>query len=170
MSDAEVLAALDSRQTLALTADAEARRIPRDRSPVEELIAVMCIARNRRPQYTRWRAVDDSYKAICLAPSQFSCWNAGTDPNHLRLMALARLLVDTNSVLQTIDPSGAVDTELRECLFLADGVIANTIIDRTGGCDSYFAPAAMKPAGRIPAGAIGKVLLDVGDQKFYNAA
>src|SRR6185295_8222049 len=97
MTDAEVLAALDDRQTLALTMWAEARRIPpgvpRDYSPVEELIAVACVIRNRRARFARWRARDASYKAICLAPKQFSCWNPGSGANHEALLALARRIV-----------------------------------------------------------------------------
>jgi hypothetical protein len=162
VTDAEVFAALDDRRTLALTAWAEARRIPRgDHSPVEELIAVMCVVRNRRPRFARWRAVNSSYKAICLAPRQFSCWNSGSGSNHDALMTLAKAVIANQ-------PTPA-RTQFDECLYLADGVITGAIIDRTGGADSYYAPAAMEPPNRVPAGAIGRPMTTVGDQLFYVA-
>jgi hypothetical protein len=173
MTDAEVIAALDDRQTLGLTMYGEARGIPRndprDHSPVEELIAVACVVRNRRAHFSEWRAADNSWKAICLASNQFSCWNPASGANHNTVLAQARLLVETNPVIGSIDPEGRVDTELRECLYLADGVIANTIIDRTGGARQYWAPNAMVPPGRVPSWAVGKQTLLIGDQLFLQA-
>jgi hypothetical protein len=162
MTDPELLAALDDRQALALTAWAEARRVPRDddsHSPVEELIAVMVVCRNRLPHYTRWAAHTATYTAICLAPAQFSCWTAGSGSNHDLLMAQARLLVGGTDLT-------AIDPELRECLWLADGVIAGELRDRTNAADSYWAPAAMVPPGRTPGWAVGKPKLLIGDQYF----
>lgn len=167
MSVADILTSLDDRRTLALTAWAEARRVPRnipsDHSPVEELIAVMVVVRNRRAHFGRWRAVDASYKAICLAPRQFSCWNADSGPNHDALMALAGQLA------LMPDDSYSLGPLLDECLWLADGVMAGTLIDCTNGADSYYAPAAMDPPGRVPAGAVGRRLTLIGDQYFYTA-
>lgn len=177
MTDAEVLAALDDRQALALTAWAEARQVPRgipsDHSPVEELIAVMVVVRNRAAkQSTR------SYKTVCLAPFQFSCWNAGSGSNHDALLVLAEQLVGAAGALQNAemptDPrtrgrmgnAPALDPLVRECLYLADGVIAGTLIDRTNGATSYWAPAAMHPPGSQPVWANGKPRLLIGDQYF----
>jgi hypothetical protein len=168
MTDAQIIAALDDRSALALTAEGEARRIPREpysHSPVEELIAVMVVARNRRLHFSRWRAENDSYKAICLAPGQFDCWpvlGATTQSmNQVAVMAMAERLL---SGLQPIDPNVA------ECLCLADGVIAGTILDRTGGANSYWAPAGMLPPGRVPDWAVLAVkagaVRDIGDQCF----
>lgn len=165
MTDAEILAALDNWQVLALTAWAEARQIPRndphDHSPVEELIAVMCAARNRLPDYQRWRATEASYKAICLAPNQFSCWTPGSGSNHDRLMQMAARLVDG---IVPLDPL------LRECLHLAAGVMSGAIMDRTGGANSYWAPAAMKPPGRVPVWAEWLPRLEIGDQVFVSVS
>lgn len=165
MTAAEILAALDDRQTLALTAWAEARRIPRgrplDHSPVEELIAVMVVVRNRRARFARWRAVDASYKAICLAPKQFTCWTPDSGSNHDALLALAGQLVTRG---------GSLDPLVDECLYLADGVIAGTILDRTNGATSYWAPAAMVPRGRTPAWAVDLPRWKIGDQYFVNNA
>jgi hypothetical protein len=164
MTDIEVIAALDDLATLALTAWAEARRIPRDddsHSPIEELVAVMVVVRNRRPHFASFRAADDSYKSICLAPNQFSCWNPGTDANHLALLKMAHTLVDQSVIAVFSDPL------LDECLFLADGVIGGVLMDRTNGATMYYAPAAMIPVGRVPASAMGKTTLKIGDQFFY---
>lgn len=167
MTAAAILAALDDRRTLALTAWAEARQVPRhipsDHSPVEELIAVMTVVRNRRARFARWRAVDDSFKAICLAPKQFSCWNPDSGPNHDALMALAGQL----AVMP--DDSYSLGALIDECLYLADGVIAGVIRDYTNGADSYYAPAGMEPPGRIPIAAAGRRLTLIGDQYFYTA-
>jgi hypothetical protein len=166
MTPAEVCAPLDDRSVLALTAWAEARRVPRnipsDHSPVEELLAVMVVVRNRRLRYARWRATDPSYKSICLAPSQFSCWNPDSGSNHEALMVLAEQVAMFPDV--PID-----DPLLRECLYLATGVMAGVMLDRTGGADSYYAPAAMIPPGRIPPGAAGRSMWLIGDQYFYQA-
>ena len=164
MTDADVLAALDDRQTLALTAWAEARQAPRttldDHSPVEELIAVMVVVRNRRATPARWRATDASYKAICLAPKQFSCWTPNSGSNHDALMAWAATFSSVAGFVAADHPL------LAECLYLADGVIAGTLLDRTNGATSYWAPAAMVPAGRQPAWAYGLPRWKIGDQFF----
>ncbi len=175
MTDAEVLAALDDRQTLALTAWAEARAVPRDddsHSPVEELIAVMVTVRNRLPHFASWHASAASYKAACLAPNQFSCWNTGMDANHLALMAQARLLVGAEQIESLMDAGTpidnlpATDPLIPECLYLADGVISGVLLDRTGGATQYWAPAAMIPPGRIPNWGRGKPTLLIGNQLF----
>ncbi len=156
MTDAEIRAKLVDRSVLALTAWAEARQIPRsdpkDHSPVEELLAVMCVIRNR----TKHGA---SYRDVCLAPKQFSCWNDDGSKNHLALIEQMRLLVSAVS-------ANLIDPELKECLVLADAVIAGTIIDRTGGAVNYYAPAAMVPPGRVPSWAAGKRYIEIGDQYF----
>jgi hypothetical protein len=172
MTPDAILAALSDRQTLACTAWAEARKVPRgDHSPVEELIAVMVVVRNRLPHFAQWRASVATYKAICLAPSQFSCWNpnsGGPGSNHDALMVQAGLLVDGAALVDRLSllPVG-LDPELRECLYLADGVIIGELRDRTDGANSYWAPAAMLPVGRVPAAAVGKAHLLIGDQYFF---
>lgn len=170
MADAEVfatLAALDDRQTLALTMFGEARQVPRgdprDHSPVEELIAVGCVVRNRRARPGRWLASDRSYKAICLAPKQFSCWTPHSGTNHDALLALARAVAGDLATTPW-------EPLLRECLYLADGVIAEALIDRTGGANSYYSPAAMVPPGRVPLWAVGVPTITIGDQRFLRLA
>jgi len=163
-NDAEIKAALDDRLALAGTAWAEARGDWREgHSSVEERIAVMMSVKHRTAHYGRFRAVAPTFKAVCLAPNQYSCWNAGGDLNHHALMALMERVVSGGS---------SRDLLFEETLFLADGVISGVLLDATQGADSYFAPKAMKPAGRMPREA--KAFLDgggtftaVGDQLFY---
>ncbi len=163
MTDLEIIAALTDREVLALTAWGEARGTPRDddsHSPIEELVAVMCVVRNRLDRPAHWpMAGQRTFKSICLAPHQFSCWNPGADPNHVTVMEQATRIV-TGTV---------ADGELLECLFLADGVMSGRLLDRTGTATSYFAPDAMIPRGRVPLAAAGKILTRIGSQLFYTA-
>ena len=162
MTDADVLAALDDRTALGLTGWAEARAIPMDEdshSQIEELAAVMCVARNRVIRMGA-HGVVAGYKDVCLAPKQFSCWNPGVDSNHVALMKLAH---------QIIEQTAPIDALVKECLFLADGVISGAILDRTNLATSYYAPAAMIPPGRVPSAAVGKPFLLIGNQHFYIA-
>ena len=152
---------LVDRSVLALTAYAEGRGDSHEgRSSVEERIAIMCVVRNRRLHFERYRAADASYKAVCLAPLQFSCWNtpaAGVrDANHDALVVLAERMV----VGQPPDPLVA------ETLYLADGVISGALLDATRGATSYYAPAAMQPPGRVPTWAKDVPAVQIGSQFF----
>ena len=162
MTDTEILAALDDRQTLALTGLFEAG-IDGDVG----IVAVMCVVRNRVSRAKRLIADgfmhthgSVSYKSICLAPEQFSCWNPASGANHDRLMAWAGHF---HSLLGFIP---ADYPRLAECLILADGIIDGSITDTTGGATSYWAPAAMLPPGRIPDWAVGKTTTRIGSQEF----
>lgn len=157
MTEDELIVGLSDQITLAATAYGEARAVPRNdpdsHSPVEELIAVMVVVRNRLKRSTK---LDDTYKSICLAHAQFSCWTPNSGANHTALIALLTAMVAG----QPVDPL------FEECLFLANGVIGGQILDRTGGATSYWAPAAMMPPGRVPGWAQGKTTLQIGDQLF----
>lgn len=134
--EARITADLTDEQALGLTMFAEAAGDRGDGSSVEERIGVGCVIRNRVTD-RRW---PKTFRRVCLQPWQFSCWNAGTDANHVRLMALA------DQVLR----GQVTNPVLTETLFLAGGIIVGTILDRTGGANSYYAPAGMVPPGRKP--------------------
>ncbi len=157
MTRDEITTHLDNRQALALTMWAEARGDAKDGSSVEERLAVGCVIRNRLAEPARWRAKVATYKAICLAPSQFSCWLPSDDRNHASLMALAERVVSG-------EPSN--DPLFDETQALADAIISGAIIDRTGRADSYYAPAAMIPPGRVPVWAADKTTTAIGRQLF----
>lgn len=131
-TDQQIRAALTTVQILALTLWAEARGEGR-----AGLVAVASVIRNRAENPGWWGR---SITGVCLKPWQFSCWNPGTDPNHLRLLAQANLLLDK------LQPDG----KMALCLVVADGIAAGTIEDAVDGADHYFAPKAMKPAGSCP--------------------
>lgn len=141
---------------LFLTAWAEARGDAREgHSSVEERLAVMCVIRNR---VKSGRFGGASYRSVCLEPNQFSCWNYGTDPNHLALVSLAQ-----SALAGVVREPLAVETE-----YLALGVIGEEVLDRTGGATHYYSPASMVPADRVPRWAMGKTpTADIGRQKFF---
>lgn len=137
--EAAVKAALSDEQALALTMDAEAGGDwAEGGSSVEERIAVGCTVRNRVLTRTRW---PKTFRGVCLARLQYSCWNPGPDTNHVRLMVRAETLIVTGPDLDPIST---------ETVYLARGIISGAILDRTGGATSYYAPRAMKPAGAKP--------------------
>lgn len=126
MTDDEVKASLTPYHVLGLTMWAEARS-----EPLEGIVAVGCVVRNRADRRT-WYGKD--IKAVCLKPSQFSCWNPGTDENHVKLMKLAALFVSDYAVSSTI----RIDPALKECLYLAQGVINRDLRDAARGCTHYL--------------------------------
>lgn len=123
MIDAEIKARLVDRSVLGLTMYGEARG-----ARVEARIAVGCVARNRTRWPARYRATASHYKAICLAPKQFSCWNGG-DANYAAVMAQAERIVHG---------PGLDDLVLQECLYLADGIIERALLDNTRGSTFYI--------------------------------
>ena len=164
MSDDEILAALVDRSALALTMYGEARGDARDGSSVEERIAVGCVIRNRWKRYGSFGAKEQTYRAVCLAPKQFSCWlEEGGGSNHGHLLDVAHRLITGMPQESSTDPL------LKECLFLADGIISGALLDATGGATHYFAPKAMEPAGSMPRWARGKPTRAIGTQLFLQA-
>lgn len=160
MTVEEILDTLDERTTLAATMWAEGRGDWREgNSSVEERIAIGCVVRNRLHQHKRFKADVPTYRAVCLARAQFSCWSPiGGAENYRALMA-------------ALDGAFArpprIDMLFAESLYLADGLIAGVILDRTGGATNYYAPHAMKPVGRVPKDALGRSTRRIGDQLFY---
>lgn len=141
--EAAITAALSEEDALALTMFAEAAGDQAEGgSSVEERVAVGCVIRNRVHTKNRW---GKTFRAVCLARKQFSCWNPGTDANHVRLMLLA------GRVAGIVAGPAVDDPIFLETVYLALGIIDGTILDRTGGATSYYAPKAMKPAGAKPA-------------------
>lgn len=155
MTDQDIIDQLSDRQVLALTAIGEAAgdKVEGGTS-IEERLAVMIVIRNRAAVRGRF---GDGFRGVCLKRLQFSCWNQ-TDPNRARLLEIGyRLLTGL--------PTPAWVTET---LALAVLVIDGTIQDYTNGATHYYAPAAMKPAGSMPAWAKGvKPCARVGGHIFF---
>ncbi len=84
-------------------------------------IAVACVVRNRV-----LRSGHD-WIAVCLAPKQFSCFNAD-DPNYPKILRAADVLM-----------TGELTPELAQALWISEGVIAGHVIDNTHGSQNYLA-------------------------------
>lgn len=102
--------------------------------PIEGQIAVACVIRNRVRTDLGKDGRDDwwgeGYKAVCLKPSQFSCWwenSRNTD----RVYAVAESLL-------TRQPVTGVVAQLR---WIVEGVTGDVILDRVKGADHYLTTA-----------------------------
>jgi hypothetical protein len=100
-------------EILALTIYGEARG-----ESIAGQVAVGCVIRNR--------TIKDNYRDICLAPKQFSCWNLD-DPNRALLDELGLKLF-----------SGEVPDEIKQELWVAQGIINDAIKDSTKGAKNYL--------------------------------
>lgn len=125
MTDEATIAALNAAQTLALTISGEA-----DTERVEGKIFVGCVVRNRVQRGTYG---GNTYKAVCLSHLQFSCWwPQGGRENYERVMMLA-----TGILL----PIPHIPAALWESLYLAEGIIAGQLQDRSLGATHYVTKA-----------------------------
>lgn len=140
------LARLDNGLLLALCVWGESRG-----EPVEGQIAVACVVRNRVI-----RTAHD-WKAVILAPWQFSCFNED-DPNFLRIVRAANILL-----------VGMKDAPLKQAVWVADGVLANQVIDNTRGSQNYLTTALLQ-SERAPTWAVNRpILAVVGGHSFLTA-
>ena len=100
-----------------------------------EAVASVILNRAANP---RWWGQD--LRGVLLAPLQFSCWNPN-DPQYERIRTVT-----------------AADAKFRECQDVTARAMASQIVDRTGGADHYYNPAAANPSwarGRTPSAVIG---------------
>lgn len=143
------LADLPDRIVLALTVWGEARG-----EPVQGQVAVACVVRNRLKRVTHAVA---TWRGVCLAPWQFSCFNAD-DPNSGPIARAAVTLM-----------TAALTPELAQALWIADGVIAGAVMDNTGGATHYLTSTLLK--AKPPSWAKGQpVLIVIGDHSFLDVA
>lgn len=122
--------------------------------PLTGQVAVACVVRNRLK-----RAADRSarWRDVCLAPSQFSCFNAD-DPN---AGPIARAAVNLMTSLPT--------PELHQALWVADGAMSGAAKDTSNGSTHYLTTALLKSAP--PMWAKGHTVLAViGAHSFLNVA
>ena len=89
--------------------------------PIEGIIGVGFVIDNRM------RASNKSYKDICLAPLQFSCWNSN-DPNYGLITNLLSKL-DTGEQIY--------EHHYRQCIAVADCIINGDFIDNVHGAKNY---------------------------------
>jgi N-acetylmuramoyl-L-alanine amidase len=141
MTDAEVIAALNPVQTLACTIWGEARG-----EDIAGKVAVASVIRNRIGRYGK------DYKSVCLRRNQFSCWQEnGGAANYAAVLTAARNFIR----------GGNLGPQMRECVWVADGVIGDALIDNTNHADHYLTRDLFKtkpPAwakGQQPSAVIG---------------
>jgi hypothetical protein len=136
-------------ETLALTLYGESRG-----EPIEGQIAVGCVIRNRM------EAKKSSYRDICFAFEQFSCWNAPTlnapNPNYLPLITLGK---------EMIAKLAYTDDALKQCLWVAFGISNNSIRDNTNGSKNYLT-TKLWYAGTVSWARDMKVSVVKGNQTF----
>lgn len=122
MTEDEIRVSLSDTQALAVTLYGEARG-----EAVEGRIGVGCVVRNRMA------AQQKSARRVCLADRQFSCWNRDESSNHQRVLGAGeRLLIPDQPI---------TDPLLRECLFLAEGIVTGVLTDNTDGATNYLTTA-----------------------------
>jgi len=139
MTDQEVRDRLTDFDALCLTLFGEARG-----EPVEGVIAVGCVIRNRLLTPRRFGS---TIKAVCHARAQFSCWwRFGGMQNYERVYAMARAILE----LRELPLGPAYRPIYQECCFIGEGIIGSQLRDRVKAATHYYAPAAMVPRGRVP--------------------
>lgn len=138
---------LSDRDVLALTIWGEARG-----EPIEGKLAVGCVIRERLRQ-GRWGR---TYTEVCRAPKQFSCWNSGSDNNHRALMERVDQIAHGQVVL---------DTALRECYWVADGILAQLAESHVRHATHYHAIRLRQAAPKWAE--TGKVVAELGSHRFY---
>ena len=104
--------------------------------------AVACVIRNRAAHPGWW---GKDIRGVCLAPQQFSCWNAG-DPNLPKLKAVT-----------------AADGQFSVALQAANAAASGTLADITDGADSYFALHTPMPKWATS----DKFIKNIGNHAFY---
>lgn len=165
MTDDEAKKVLGDFDAFWLTLWAEARN-----EPIEGLIAVACVIRNRVQLPGRF---GKTYAAVCLAPKQFSCWIPdGGLANYRAVMALAHVTLGDYAE-RTLLP---FDPIVRQVRVVAENVINGALLDRSHNATHYYAPAAMVPREAKPSWALDKQgreippVAEIGAQRFYKVA
>jgi N-acetylmuramoyl-L-alanine amidase len=131
MTEDEIRVSLSDTQCLAVTLYGEARG-----ESVEGRIAVGAVVRNRVA------AQQKSVRMICLADRQFSCWNRDESSNHQRVLGAGERLLIPDQPLR--------DPLLRECLFLAEGIVRGALTDNTDGA-THYVTTKLYESDRAPA-------------------
>lgn len=143
--------------TLALTLYGESRG-----EPIEGIIAVGCVIRNRvntdlnhdnKPDW--W---GEGYEGVCLAKLQFSCWNK-FDPNYPLLMNLQDKLEDNIDI---------TDKFFKECNWVAQGIISEDILDITQGATQYLTLALFNSKHKPDWAKNAQLEVVKGNQVFLN--
>ncbi len=144
MTPTEIKQAISERHAIALTLKHEAASelVPGKgwvTAPVEHRIAIASVIRNRVRTPGKF---GQTFKDVCLKPFAFSCWvPQGGEANFNALMARAELFIREGDGMALAKG----DAILRECLWIADGLLADAFGDRVRGATHYYANWMAKP-------------------------
>lgn len=134
---------MTDRDAIALTLFGEARG-----EGVQGRLAVAAVLRNRL-RTGRWGS---TYRDVCHARKQFSCWNA-SDPNRARLLA----------ELTKVQQGKPISRVLQECYTIADVLLNEAIFRQVGNALHYFADSIQPPKWA----ATGTLVASIGHHKFF---
>lgn len=147
MTDEQILAALSQEEILALTLYGESRG-----EPIQGQIAVANVVRNRVLTQKM------SYRNICLAPKQFSCWNEN-DPNYVLLTGLAEEIKNGKPI---------TDKYMKQCFWVAMGIVDDELLDNTNGA-LYYLTNDLFFSDKQPSWSFNyKQPRTIGNQTFFN--
>lgn len=124
--DGVIKAALSAEQVVAMTIWAEARA-----EMIEGQVAVGCVIRNRVLMPQRF---GDTWKAVCLAKWQFSCWVPGGGEQNYRM-----LMARCEACLKGSQPWPV------QSMWIANGIVSGAASDRVSGATHYYASWMPKP-------------------------
>jgi hypothetical protein len=134
---------LDATEIVALTLWGEARG-----QPVQGIIGVGNVISNRvRDAQRRWGT---TWQDVCLRRWQFSCWiREGGEANYERMVDL---------VSETAAHHPLKDKVMRQCWWIARGIVDDLLLDVTKGANHYYADVIPPPKwakGQEPTVVIG---------------
>lgn len=136
---------MTDRDAIALTCYGEARG-----ETTAGRLAVAWVLKNRLDA-GRW---GHSYEAVATMPQQFSCWNEG-DPNRVVLL---KKLADVQAGPMPVDPI------LRECYWIADGLLAGSIMPQVRHATHYYATWLKTPPEWAQ---YGTIVTTIGHHTFF---
>ncbi len=147
MKPEDVIKQISDLEVLFLTIYGEGRG-----EPVEGQIAIGNVIHNR----LRKAVAGTTYKDVCLADKQFSCWNQD-DPNFPLLIEIGERLILGENI---------TDIVLRQCICVSRGIRDEEILDNTHGALNYMTTQLFHSPKR-PAWAINaKVVRPIGNHSF----
>lgn len=161
MTDHDLIASLSDRNIIAATLFGEARG-----ESSEGRIAVANVLSNRASrQRGRKGPWSKALRDVCLQPAQFSCWSShGGSANYQTTVDAARML----SRQELVGP------QMRDCLAIADALIAKGLPSLVGKATHYYSPQAMTKHGNvseIPKWAQGLTpVAEIGAHLFFELA
>lgn len=102
---------------------------------IESIVGVASVIRNRHFSSGK------SYKEICLAPKQFSCWNDEGRPLEVENNKFVR-----NFLSRLENGDDIEDPILRQCLVVAKAIVNHDFPDNTKGSKNYVTTSRFQTA------------------------